>query len=286
MERDLPLALKDAASFVLWGFPSKSLSSSIRSLPGPEIVCIFWVVGQSHFFFKVMIEMGARGGEFEPGMSVLVGRLLFWTCLFVCSSQIPCCPNCICVTCTSRPAMVLSSPAFVGVPRLREGVGSCRRMFSVVQTGLPGSKMLSRSNIPRGSSQVQNSTFLLEQNLRFSWGRCVMPCLKRDLCVCWERRARRANRSTGQVNKKSTDESPNRSKTSAANLPFCGWSGPDLRVNLSQCAPVSVELVQVHFCNQTPSTVADGPGSFCLPLLAKYSTDHCSSPLEDSQRPT
>lgn len=47
--------------------------------------------------------------------------------------------------------------------------------------------MLGRSNIPRGSSQVQNSTFLLEQNLGFSRGRCVMPCLKQDLCVCAER---------------------------------------------------------------------------------------------------
>lgn len=34
------------------------------------------------------------GWEFEPGMSVLVGRLLSWTCLLVCSSQDCCCPKC------------------------------------------------------------------------------------------------------------------------------------------------------------------------------------------------
>lgn len=62
MERDFPLALKDAASFVLWEFPSKSHSSSVRSLPGPEIVC-----GSEPSFFKVMIGMGARREKLAHG---------------------------------------------------------------------------------------------------------------------------------------------------------------------------------------------------------------------------
>lgn len=78
--------------------------------------------------------MGARGGEFEPGMSVLVGSLLFWTCLFVCSSQIPCCPNCICVTRTSRGAEL---PSFCRGPQTEGGGGILQKdvLFKVGSLG-------------------------------------------------------------------------------------------------------------------------------------------------------
>lgn len=55
MEQDLPLALKDAASFVLRDCASKSCCSSFHSLPGPDIVS-----GSEPSLFKVMIGMGAR----------------------------------------------------------------------------------------------------------------------------------------------------------------------------------------------------------------------------------
>lgn len=133
-----------------------------------------------------MIEMGARGGELEPEMSVLVGRSLFWTNLFICSSQISCRPICIGVMCTSWPVTMLNFPAFLGVHRLGRG-NSCRRTFSITHSMPPVTKMLNSFKISRVFSQVQDQAFLLKQNLIFRQGHCIMPCLKQDfVCLCAE----------------------------------------------------------------------------------------------------
>ena len=192
------------------------------------------------------------GWEFAPGVSVLVGRLLFWTCLHVCSSQNHCCPNYI-VRCAhpdqkSCPALQLlnKSTGWREDPR--------KEALRMTQTGPLMVKMLSSSQITMffQKCEIKHSCW----NKNSWWGYCVMPCLKEDffsLCVCFKRMRR---------------EVLQRNKTSAAVISLSWmiriWS---LGVNLShQTSDVNRVSTDPFPCNWNQNTVADSPRED-LPVL-------------------
>lgn len=190
-------------------------------------------------------------------MSVLVGRLLFWTCLLVCSSQIHCYPNCV-VRCAHLDEKPCPAPQLLQESTGCREVPSPRVMLSITPTQPLVTKMLKYSQI---------TTFFHKHEIRhFCWnetswsGHCVMPCVKQVLgsyfCVCCEGRR-------GKVLQ--------RAKTSAAEASLSWmirvWS---LGVHLSNRAPEVDKVNTDPFpCNHNQNTVTDRE-DFFLSCLAKY----------------